>query len=502
MKGLFYRPEAGFVGDVIPWFEDGVYYLYFLYAHRNPDRFGEGTSWYLVTTEDFVDYREYGEVLRHGTKEEQDLNAYTGSVYKENGVYYLYYTGYNAYPPYRVQEEPLQAVMLAKSSDLFHWEKLPAKTFYASEAQYELSDWRDPYVFRNEERKEYWMLLAARLRQGPKRRRGCVGLCRSADLENWTAAEPLFAPGLYMTHECPELFQMGKWWYLVYSSFSERFATHYRMAESPEGPFLVPQEDTFDGRGFYAGKTASDGKRRFLFGWIPTRKNKNDYGEYEWAGNLIVHELIQQADGTLAAVLPQTVKDAFTQELSLCPGRTLGNCTMRETKKADTGILTEADAASSFAAAVYDADLPVQCMMTARFRFRKGTKALGIMLRTDGEFDTGYFIRFEPPMNRMVFDMWPRKIKKEEEDTWEIKGDSPFFAELERKCLLEAEKEYQVEILVEDTACAVYFDGQTVMSARIYNIKKGRPGFFVSEGQGEFYDVHVKIRGKEKGYGK
>lgn len=90
------------MGDVIPYYEDGIYYLYFLYASRK--KYEEGTSWYLVTTRDFIHYKEYGEVLAHGTEEDQDLNAYTGSIYKNDGVYYLYYTGYNAHSEFRVQE--------------------------------------------------------------------------------------------------------------------------------------------------------------------------------------------------------------------------------------------------------------------------------------------------------------------------------------------------------------------------------------------------------------
>ena len=147
MRDFFYRPEKGYVGDVIPYYEDGIYYLYFLYASRK--KYEEGTSWYLVTTRDFIHYKEYGEVLAHGTEEDQDLNAYTGSIYKNDGVYYLYYTGYNAHSEFRVQGEPLQAVMMAKSNNLFTCEKFPEKTFYESEDYYELSDMKDPFDFWN-----------------------------------------------------------------------------------------------------------------------------------------------------------------------------------------------------------------------------------------------------------------------------------------------------------------------------------------------------------------
>ena len=69
-------------------------------------------------------------------------------------------------------------------------------------------------------------------------------------------ARAVLVAGLYFTHECPDLFRMGEWWYLVFSEFSERCVTRYRMARSLAGPWLAPAEDTFDGRAFYAAKTA------------------------------------------------------------------------------------------------------------------------------------------------------------------------------------------------------------------------------------------------------
>jgi beta-fructofuranosidase len=115
------------------------------------------------------------------------------------------------------------------------------------------------------------MLLAARKTVGPDRLRGCLALAASPDLEHWDVRGPFWDPGEYYTHECPDLFQMGEWWYLVYSTFSERSVTHYRLARSPRGPWIAPANDTFDGRAYYAAKTAGGAAERFVFGWLPTR---------------------------------------------------------------------------------------------------------------------------------------------------------------------------------------------------------------------------------------
>lgn len=488
MRDFFYRPLEGYVGDVIPYFENGIFYLYYLHAHRNREKFGEGTSWYLVTTRDFVHYTEYGEVLAHGSEKCQDLNAYTGSIIKREETYYLYYTGYNAYPEFCVHHVPLQAVMLAVSGDLIHWEKQPEYTFYTSDATYEMSDWRDPFVFWDEEKKKYGMLLAARENKGPLRRRGCIGLCTSENILDWSVEPPFFSPGLYMTHECPEIFKMGDWWYLIYSTFSERFATHYRMSRDLGGPWIVPEDDTIDGRGFYAGKTASDGKNRYIFGWIPTKKGECDYEPYEWAGNLIVHKLRQRENGTLCVCVPESVEEYFGKRVEMQLYRSLGECRMQ----GNTAMMEVPD---SFGAVLTETDLPFRCKITCRLQFGHGTKGCGIMLKSDECFDTSYYIRLEPCRNRMVFDMWPRKIKKPEEDTWEINGDRAFFVELERPCSLKSEEVHEITVILDDTMCGVYLDGEKAMSVRMYQIKNGKLGFFASEGNVQLLDFKVLVPG-------
>jgi sucrose-6-phosphate hydrolase SacC (GH32 family) len=55
--------------------------------------------------------------------------------------------------------------MHAVSDNLINWKKVPEDTFFAPESQYEMNDWRDPFVFFNDEKREYWMLwpLAKRM---------------------------------------------------------------------------------------------------------------------------------------------------------------------------------------------------------------------------------------------------------------------------------------------------------------------------------------------------
>jgi beta-fructofuranosidase len=476
MGRIFYKPEGAWAADFIPFYRDGRYHLFYLHDWRDPDQHGEGTPWFQVSTEDFVHFTEHGEMLPRGSEEEQDLYVFTGSVIESEGTYHIFYTGHNPHFPKRGR--PAQAVMHAVSQDLLRWEKIPEHTFYAPADQYEPHDWRDPFVFWNPEEGEYWMLLAARLRAGPSRRRGCTAICSSVDLERWRLREPLWAPGLYYTHECPDLFAMGDWWYLVFSEFSERCVTRYRMSRSLRGPWLVPSDDALDGRAFYAAKTASDGVRRFIFGWNSTREHERDYHNWQWGGNLVVHEIAQRPDGTLAVRVPTSVDGAFghREPVHLLSGP--GDCSINSD-------MVEISAPSSFGCATAEM-MPGECKLEATVTFTEGAQACGIMLRVSEDLEEAYYIRLEPHRNRMVFDAWPRK------------GDVPFMVELERPLRLRPGQPIDLKVLVDGTACEVYAAGELAMSTRVYDLRTGSWGVFVQEGTARFENLGMWVPGQRR----
>ena len=80
MEKVFFRPGQSYVGDVIPSYENGVYYLFFLNDRRKTDRTADQTDWGLVTTRDFVHYEDHGIVLPNSPVTEADNCCYTGCV--------------------------------------------------------------------------------------------------------------------------------------------------------------------------------------------------------------------------------------------------------------------------------------------------------------------------------------------------------------------------------------------------------------------------------------
>lgn len=471
---VFFQPADGWVGDLIPFQKDGEFWLFYLHEVRSDPK--PGTSWNLVTTKDLIQFQDHGMSLAHGTADDPDFNAYTGSIaVDETGVHHLFYTGQN---PGNLGADgaPLQLVMHATSTDgMKTWTKHPELTFGAPEG-YETGDWRDPFVFRDEEAGRWRMLLAARHAEGPERRRGVIAQCVSSDLMNWKHAEPFWDPRRYITHECPDVFAWGDWWYMVYSEFSESFTTRYRMAKSPDGPWTVPDLDSIDGRAFYASKTAERDGRRFFFGWIASKENARDDGPWQWAGTMSVLEASQNPDGTLAFSFPDELVESFWDRVPAELDREL------------PATLTVPD---GYEAILTRNNVPRQFYARAVLQIEAGTTECGLLLRSSADGDRSYIIRLEPKRGRMVFDRWPRNITGDAQ--WHVSGDVPFDIELERPCDLSA-GEHTLEVVVDADLCVAVLDRQVALSTRIYDLADGLLGVFAGEGTVTVTELEIRQR--------
>ena len=358
------------------------------------------------------------------------------------------------------------------SNDMNIWKKIPEHTFFAPTDRYEPHDWRDPFVFWNEEAKEYNMLLAARSNKGIPRRRGVTALCASKDLVKWEVKEPFYAPALYFTHECPDLFKMGDWWYLLFSEFTDLVRTRYTMSRSLSGPWVIPQRDDFDGHAFYAAKTASDGNKRFIFAWNPTRIDGKDSGAWQWGGNLVVHEVRQEKNGELTVNVPQTVSNAFSKKLNYSFDNGIGDF------KAKDGAVS-LRAAGTFAASVAG-KMPATCKINATIQFEENTKECGLMLRCSDDMDKAYYIRLEPKENRLVFDMWPRN-----------RSEVFSMIELSRHIKLAPDTPVSMEVLIEGNKGVAYVNNTVAMNFRAYDLPEGNWGVFVMQGNASFRDMSI-----------
>jgi len=199
-----------------------------------------------------------------------------------------------------------EGINLSISEDFSHWsayEKNPVISYRSAN----VAELRDPSIFKNEGSGEFWLVFAVKKsRSVHSFYSGAFYYSTSKDLLNWSPLQVLYDPGGINVPECPELFQMGKHYYLLGSWGTDRVGKgRYRIAESPKGPWRFAETDSMDGTDIPAPNTASNGDRRLFFGWIPTYSGNSDSGRSEWGGHLAFpREIYAAEDGSLYSRAP------------------------------------------------------------------------------------------------------------------------------------------------------------------------------------------------------
>ena len=306
----YYMPSVGRCGDPMPFYDQKAGEFKVLYLQEYDNNGACYHPYWGVSTKDGANYTSLGEVLPTGTStNQQDASLGTGcAIYNEkDGLYYIYYTGYNVLLPNH------EVVMRATSPDFKTWTKDNVWALKGTDYGYDANDFRDPQIFVADDGL-YHMVIASKLK---------FAEFKSSDMKTWehVGSFPMIWDRMC---ECPDIFKMGDWWYIVYSegykaSWSRK--VKYMMAptfEDLKACFNDPganwpkdgKEGVLDSRAFYAAKTASNGTDRLIWGWCPYRtgadiheKNLNvgagDGNEPNWSGALVCHKIIQHADGTL-----------------------------------------------------------------------------------------------------------------------------------------------------------------------------------------------------------
>ena len=321
-QNIYYKPAVGYVGDPMPFFDPvaGDFKIMYLQDYRPNQAVTYHPIW-CVSTSDAANYTSLGELIPCGSASELDAALGTGSTIYHDGMYYTFYTAHSPNPASTAGIN--EGVMLATSKDFRSWEK-NRELLISGGDRYSSTDFRDPYVFKGDDNL-FHMLVSTR-----ENGKGVIAEYTSTNLIDWTSA------GVFMTmmwdrfYECPDLFKMGDWWYLVYSEqhdairkvqyFKGRTLAELKACTANDaGIWPDNHEGILDSRGFYAGKTASDGNNRYIWGWCATKTGTSTTGTADWAGNLVAHKLMQHSDGTLSLGEIPAIASLFQNEKVISP---------------------------------------------------------------------------------------------------------------------------------------------------------------------------------------
>ncbi|MGX8695205.1 MAG: glycoside hydrolase domain-containing protein [Prevotella sp.] len=330
--GTYFTPAVGRVGDPMPFYDQqsGDFKVLYLQEFDNNMSHRFHPIW-AVSTKDGAHYESLGEIIPFGTNDyQQDAALGTGCAYEKDGTYYVYYTGHNGNCNNR------EVVMRATSSDFKTWTKDELWALNGPDFGYSGNDFRDPQIFVADDGLYHMLISTYPVNGGDP----VFAEFKSGDLQSWEHVGRIRMIWDRML-ECPDVFKMGDYWYLVYSeSFRASWSRKVKYMMAPtfdelkrcfnDGPKWPADghEGVLDSRAFYAGKTASNGTDRYIWGWCPFRsgadlheKNVNvgagDGNEPNWSGALICHKLIQHADGTLTLGAVPAMAAKYHQEQPL-----------------------------------------------------------------------------------------------------------------------------------------------------------------------------------------
>ena len=307
----FFRPAVDginqpYVGDTMPYFEDGTYYIYYL--KEGGDSYNH--SIYLATTTDFVTYTEYDEpILESSRSGGQDGWIGTGSVVKVKDTYWFFYTGHASSETYEYMEK----IMVAKGTAPDRFEKVEGWEITPPADLGQKRDFRDPQAYYDAENDSILMTVTAS--QGGTAR--ILKYTLSGDLQKSVYDGIIFtntAAENFWNLECSDTFRIGEKYYLTYSAQDDTL--WYAVSDTPYGPY--GEAKRLDGKLFYAAKHVESPDGSFMVGWARRSESPSSTSEVSgWAGNLAVQQLKQKENGDLALVPVKAVEEQFDKRRQL-----------------------------------------------------------------------------------------------------------------------------------------------------------------------------------------
>lgn len=437
----FFLPEMDgtkqpYVGDPMPYYEDGMYYIYYL--KDGGDSFNH--SIYLATTTDFVTYTEYADpVLEASRSGGQDSWVGTGSVVKVEDQYYLFYTGHNSSGAMPFKEK----IMVAVGDTPTAFTKLDGWEITPDSSLGQKNDFRDPQAYYDPETGIISMTITAS--QGNVAR--ILKYSVTADLQTSTYDGIIFSNpvGDFWNLECTDTFRMGDTWYVTYSAQDDTL--WYASSENRYGPYSEPQR--LEGKLFYAAKHVEDGENSYMVGWARRSESPSSTQDVAaWGGNLVVQKIVQKEDGSLVLAPVDSLVEQFDERRPL---------------------LVDGSHVFQNAGSRYSYSDVFTCyesyLLTGEFRYT-GNGTFGLAFDFNGKENKYKMISISPSENKL-------QLLFNEGDTLIA----------ENRIELEKGKTYSFTYIQEGSVGVFYLDGIAALTVRIYGAS-GKPVMLFAENNG------------------
>ena len=443
-----YGPMTGYVGDPMPYFEDGTYYIYYL-------KEGAGSfnhSIYLTTTTDFLTYKEYEDpILEANYDGGQDGWIGTGSVVKVGDDYYFFYTAHASGGNFEYKEK----IMVAKGSSLTAFEKIEGWELIPPEIIGQKNDFRDPQAYYDADTDSIILTVTA-AQNGVAR---IQKFTLSSDLSDAVYDGIILTDptGDFWNLECSDTFCMNGHCYLTYSGQDDTL--WYAVSDDRYGPYSDPVR--IDDKLFYAAKHVENADKVYMVGWARRSESMLSTGPLTgWAGNLIVQQVGQNPDGSLWLEAPKAIVDSFSVKRPLLTKKDSITVEAKETR-----VYTEAFTA-------YE-----RFLISGKFSFT-GTGKFGLA------FDFG---KTQEDYKLITLDPGTGKL--------ELSFNEGTTMITETAAALEPGKTYSFTYLQEGSVGVFYLDGEASLTVRLYGVS-GKPiRLFAENNSVSFTELSEKTNG-------
>lgn len=298
------RPGEPMIWD--PWIlKDGdVYRLFYLKGLE-----GQNPWWTIskicgAISTDLEHWQDLGTLLEpEPANDWESGRVCAGCSYKEDGVYYLFYSAGGKEPPHLRNE----AIGLATSTDGLHFSRYSHSPLLTAEDDHpwygrsnwtEHFHWRDPYIFKDHKTGSYYMFICASSKV-PGNFQGCVGLAVADKIsgpykllppaveapmdaaEDWPyyhmeRPQVIYKNGKYhLFCSCFKMLMNQKWLQKVNHKRITNSSLYWYISDSITGPYKPVNNDDFIVRG--SEKTgmygtnfleiSPDGEEVIAYGW-------------------------------------------------------------------------------------------------------------------------------------------------------------------------------------------------------------------------------------------
>ncbi|MES1215703.1 MAG: hypothetical protein ABUT20_09305 [Bacteroidota bacterium] len=448
----YFKPAGNlFVGDCIPFYHDGTYYLYWLLdsGHHSALNGLGGHQWALSTSTDLKTWKHFPIVL--GIDEEWEKSICTGSVVFYNKKFYAFYATRLVTEDGTINEKLSYAV----SDDGIHFKKQLPNPFYSYAPGYSKRNFRDPKV-TVDSAGIFHLFVSSATDSSISESKGAMVHLVSKDLKNWSVRDPLII-NQDDVPECPDYFKWHDWYYLVYGRGG---STYYLKSKKPYGPWVYPESQALNEDWSNVVKTAEfTNGRRIAAGWIPSRRENKDNGGEIFGGCVVLREVIQDADGTLLTKFLPEVFPANSRETSLVVVSDKlttrpGNASYNINSPNGTG-------------AAFFENIPLNCRVTLDIEPSGNVEEYGLALRAEKGDHSGYKLRFLPDSREVYL------------------HNSGIHA------VAELNKKIKVEVIMKGDIIDVCVDNKRCIVNRLIERKGSRLWIYAKHGNVKFSSIHV-----------